>query len=330
MSSNNQLGAVALDIGGTKIAAGVVLWPSGEILRRTVVPTQPSRGGEPVLKDTLSLASDLRKWALSQGIQVAGIGAGVAELVDRDGNIASSCTIAWRGIPVQRELSRIAPAQVDSDVRVAALGEAIFGAGQRQSHFIYITVGTGISYCLVKDGRPYKGARGNAIALASSALSTTCTSCGAKLRPVLEEFASGPAIAKRFGQHQEKMSGSGPATVEGAHEVFRAASEGNDVAIEILTSAGEALGVSAAFLVNVLDPGLIVVGGGVGLAGGLYWDAFERACREHIFADSSRTLPITAAKLGVDAGLVGAGAIVFTQSRSSKANIAHETESKHS
>src|SRR4030095_3924037 len=85
-------------------------------------------------------------------------------------------------------------------------------------------------------------------------------------------------------------------------------------AIEILTSAGEALGVSAAFLVNVLDPGLIVVGGGGGLAGGLYWDAFERACREHIFADSSRTLPITPAKLGIDAGLVGAGAIVFTQS----------------
>src|SRR5262249_13723738 len=157
--------------------------------------------------------------------------------------------------------------------RVAALAEAIFGAGQRESHFIYITVGTGISYCLVKDGSPYKGARGNAIVLASSALTTTCTRCGAKLRPVLEEFASGPAIAKRFGQHQEKMSAT---TVECAHEVFRAASEGNRFAIEILTSAGEALGVSAAFLVNVLDPASIVVGGGVGLAGGLYWDAFER------------------------------------------------------
>jgi glucokinase len=314
MSSNHQLGAIALDIGGTKIAAGVVSWPSGEILKRTVVPTQPSRGGEPVLKDTLNLAADLRKWALSQDIRVAGIGAGVAELVDCDGNIASSCTIAWHEIPVQRELSRIAPARVESDVRVAALAEAIFGAGQRQSHFIYITVGTGISCCLVKDGQPYKGARGNAIVLASSALSTTCTSCGAKLRPVLEEFASGPAIAKRFGQHRRKSANGPTATVESAHEVFRAASEGNDVAIEILTSAGEALGVSAAFLVNVLDPGLIVVGGGVGLAGGLYWDAFERACREHIFADSSRTLPITPAKLGIDAGLVGAGAIVFTQS----------------
>jgi glucokinase len=331
MSSNKPRGAIALDIGGTKIAAGIVLWPSGEILKRTVVPTRPSRGGEPVLRDTLSLASDLQKWALSQAIHIAGIGAGVAELVDCDGNVTSSCTIAWREVPVQQELSRIAPARVESDVRVAALAEAFFGAGQQQSDFIYITVGTGISYCLVKDGRPYKGARGNAIALASSALSTTCTHCGARLRPVLEEFASGPAIAKRFAQQQEKISADGPAgTGEGAHEVFRAASEGDLVAIEILTSAGEALGVSAAFLVNVLDPGLIVVGGGVGLAGGVYWDAFERACRQHIFAESTRTLPIIPAKLGVDAGLVGAGAIVFTQSTRSQANIVHETESKHS
>jgi glucokinase len=317
MSNSRKTGAIALDVGGTKIAAGVVLWPSGAILNRTVVLTRANRGGKPVLEDTLALAGDLHAWARTQDIRVAGIGAGVAELVDRDGNVASSCTIAWRGIPVQRELSRIAPAQVESDVRTAALAEAIFGAGQGQSHFVYITVGTGISHCLVENGRPFKGARGNAIALASSPLSTTCSCCGAKLRPVLEEFASGPAIARRFGQRQQELipDGAGPA-IESAHEVFLAAGEGDELAKEILASAGEALGVSAAFLVNVLDPGLLVVGGGVGLAGGLYWDAFEKACRQHIFADSSRTLPIARAKLGVDAGLVGAGAIVFTQSES--------------
>ena len=309
MSNNKQLAAVALDIGGTKLAAGVLLWPSGEILKRTVIPTQPSRGGEAVLKDTLNLANDLKDWAHSQLIDVAGIGAGVAELVDCNGNVASSSTIAWSDIPVQQHLSRIAPARVESDVRAAALAEAIFGAGQRQDLFIYITVGTGISYCLVQNGRPYKGARGNAIALASSALSTTCENCGAKLRPVLEEFASGPAIAKRFSQSQEKTSANGQ--IDQAQEVFRAASEGSEVAIRVLTSAGEALGVSAAFLVNVLDPNLIVVGGGLGLAGGWYWHAFERACREHIFADNSRALPIVPAKLGLDAGLIGAGATVF-------------------
>jgi glucokinase len=318
MNSKRQFGAIGLDIGGTKIAAGIVLWPSGEILNRTIIPTHPTRGGEAVLKDTLDLARQLHDWARLQQIEVSGIGAGVAELVDCHGNVTSSCTIDWRDRPVQQRLSEIAPAQVESDVRAAAVGEAIFGAGRGHSLFVYITVGTGISYCLVQDAQPFKGAKGNAIVMASSPLSTACTHCGAKLRPVLEEFASGPAIAKRFAQDQERKS------AETCEEVFRAASNGDKDAIEILTSAGEALGVSAAFLVNVLDPEMIVMGGGLGTARGLYWDAFERSCREHIFADNSRGLPIVTATLGVDAGLVGAAAVVFAQQRR-RPNYVYET-----
>jgi glucokinase len=319
MNNKQRLGAIGLDIGGTKIAAGVVLWPSGQVLDRTIISTNPTRGGDAVLRDTLDLATQLNDRARLEGIEIAGIGAGVAELVDCDGNVTSSCTIDWSGRPVQEKLSGIAPAQVESDVRTAALAEAIFGAGRGHRLFAYITVGTGISYCLVVDGRPLKGAKGNAITLSSSPLSTVCTHCGARLRPVLEEFASGPAVAKRFAQARESAESST------AEEVFRAASGGNRAAIEILTSAGEALGVSAAFLVNVLDPEIMVVGGGLGMAGGLYWDAFERSCREHIFADNSRNLPIVTAKLGTDAGLVGAAAIVFTQQHNARAGYVYDS-----
>src|SRR5712691_4622311 len=235
LHNKQQLGAIGLDIGGTKIAAGVVLWPSGEILRRTIIPTTPPRGGEAVLKDTHDLAGQLHAWARGERIVVAGIGAGVAELVDCEGNVTSSCTIDWRDRPVQQRLSEIAPAQVESDVRAAAVGEAIFGAGRGHPLFVYVTVGTGISYCLMQNGRPLKGAKGNAITMASSPLSTVCTHCGTKLRPVLEEFASGPAIAMRFAQGH---NGEPTKTCE---EVFRAASNGNKNAIEILISAGEAL-----------------------------------------------------------------------------------------
>lgn len=318
MNSKQQFGAIGLDIGGTKIAAGVVLWPSGEILRRTIIPTNPKRGGEAVLKDTLELAKQLHLWAQGERIHVTGIGAGVAELVDCDGNVTSSCTIDWSGRPVQQKLSEIVPAQVESDVRAAAEGEAVFGAGRGHPLFIYVTVGTGISYCLMQNGQPLKGVNGNAITMASSPLSTVCTHCGTKLRPVLEEFASGPAIAKRFAHAKNKE------LAETCEDVFRAASNGDNDALAILTSAGEALGVSVAFLVNVLDPGMIVVGGGLGTAGGLYWDAFERSCREHIFSDNSRGLPIVTAKLGIDAGLVGAAAVIFAQQHR-KENYAYET-----
>lgn len=321
MSNKPQLGAIGLDIGGTKIAAGVVLWPSGEVLQRTVVPTNPARGGDAVLKDTLDLARQLHAWAESQGIEVNGIGAGVAELVDCEGNVTSSCTIQWRGLPVQQELSRVAPATVESDVRAAALAEAVFGAGQEHRNFVYITVGTGISYCLVQDGRPFKGARGNAIMLASSPLTTVCSHCGTKLRPVLEEFASGPGMARRFAEARGKVQANG-SHAGGCEEVFRAAANNDPSALEILTSSGEALGVSTAFLINVLDPEIVVVGGGLGMAGGAYWDSFERACREHIFADTSREVPIVTAKLGVDAGLIGAGAAVFSGPRANSPSYA--------
>jgi glucokinase len=322
MNSKQQLGAIGLDIGGTKIAAGVVLWPSGEILQRKILPTRPTRGGQAVLKDSLDLARQLYDWARMEGIEVAGIGAGVAELVDCDGNVTSSCTIHWRGVPVQARLSEIALAQVESDVRAAAVAEGMFGAGRGHRLFAYVTVGTGISSCLVQDGRPLKGAKGNAITLSSSPLSTVCTHCGAKLRPVLEEFASGPAIAKRFAQAPKEQNRE---SAESCEEVFRAASNGDKAATDILTSAGEALGVSVAFLVNVLDPEMVVVGGGLGMAGGLYWEAFQRSCREHIFSDDSRALPLVPAKLGTDAGLVGAGAIIFAQQQRNKATYAYET-----
>ena len=318
MNNEPQRGAIGLDIGGTKIAAGIVLWPSGEILRRTIIPTSPKRGGDAVLRDTLDLARQLRDWARQEQVEVTGIGAGVAELVDCDGNVTSSCTIDWSGRPVREELSAIAPAQVESDVRAAAVGEAIFGAGRGRRLFAYITVGTGISCCLMQDGQPLKGARGNAITLASSPLSTVCTRCGTRLRPVLEEFASGPAIARRFAQASKREA------METCEEVFLAASRQDGDAIAILTSAGEALGVSAAFLVNVLDPEILVVGGGLGTAGGIYWEAFEKSCREHIFGDSSRGLPIVKAQLGADAGLVGAAAVVLAQQHP-RENHAYET-----
>jgi glucokinase len=319
MNHKQRIGAIGLDIGGTKTAAGIVLWPTGEILHRTVNPTTPQRGGEAVLHDVLALAGRLREIAEQEEIRIAAIGAGVAELVDCDGNVTSSCTIAWRGLPVQEKLSRIAPARVESDVRAAAAGEATFGAGQGKRSFVYITVGTGISYCLMQNGQPLKGANGNAILMASSALSTVCTQCGAKLHPVLEEYASGPAIARRFAQAK------GTDSLGDCQGVFRAASNGDHDAIEILNLAGEALGVGAAFLINVLDPEMIILGGGLGTAGGIYRESFERSCREHIFAENSRGVSIVSAKLGIDAGVIGAAAIAMTEQKDKERNYAYET-----
>ena len=292
--------AVGIDVGGTKIAAGLVAFPSGRVLSRRKIATRPERGGEAVLTDALALVEELIGDSRDMDLDFVGVGVGVAELVDREGRVTSDHTIAWRGIEVGERFGEFGPVVIDADVRTAALGEAHFGSGVALGSFVYVSVGTGIGSCLVRDGRPWAGARGNALIMASSPLTTVCTECNASTHPILEEFASGAAIVKRF-----KAAGGRADSGEG---VFDAAGSGNEEAIGILVSSGNALGVSIAFLVNVLDPDAIVVGGGIGLAGGVYWDRLESSMREHIWAESSRTLPIVEAGLGVDSGFVGAAA----------------------
>jgi glucokinase len=297
-NSNLDRFAIGVDVGGTKIAAGLVALDSGAVLERRVIPTHAGRGGAAVLADVVATAEALAANASARGRQVCGVGIGVPELVDLAGNVASDHTIAWRGTPVRERLEHLAPAVVESDVRAHALAEARYGAGRPYQLFVFVTVGTGISCCLVQDGVPYAGAHGNALVLASSPVTTTCTTCGTVLRPVLEEFGAGPALVERYNR-------LGGRRAERAEDVLGAAVAGEADARTIVATAGEALGVSVGWLVNVLDPQAVIVGGGLGLAGGLYWARFVVATRAHIWADTSRDVPILTAELGPDAGLIG-------------------------
>lgn len=278
-----------------------MLFPEGQVVARLVIPTRPHREAREVLQDTLDLASGLIREAESTGRTVEGIGAGVAELVNGDGEITSAHTLPWRGLPVRQTLSQLAPAVVEADVRVAALGEAMYGAGRGYESFVYITVGTGISYSLVLEGQPYAGAHGNALLLASGATSHTCPHCGERSTMVLEDYASGPAIARRYAA----TAGGDRVTGE---DVIRAANAGDPIAIGIAANAGTALGVAVGFLVNVLDPQAVVVGGGLGSCGGHYWQSFVESTRAHVWAETSRGIPIVMGDLGLDAGIVGAAA----------------------
>jgi glucokinase len=293
--------AIGLDVGGTKIAGGVVARATGQVLAHRSIPTAPERGGAAVLRDALALAETLLADAAALGVAIGGIGVGVPELVDRQGTITSGHAITWRGVPVRELFSQLAPSAVVSDVRAHALAEARYGAGRHYRLFVFVTVGTGISSCLVQDGVPYAGARGNALILASSPISTTCTACGAKLRPVLEEFAAGPALVARYNQDSARK-------VQRGQDVLAAATAGDQVARHVVITAGAALGVGVGWLINVLDPAAVIVGGGLGLAGGMYWESFVAATRAHVWADTSRDLPIQMAALGPDAGLIGAAA----------------------
>ncbi len=286
--------AIGIDVGGTKIAAGVVDLgtENGAILMRVQRPTAPQRGGEMVLADVLALARDLQVSVKQAGGEIAAVGLGVCELVSHCGEITSDFTIEWKGVAVQAALTEIAPAVVEADVRAHALAEAAYGAGRGSDPLVFTSVGTGISACLVQGGVPFVGARGNALVLATGPISIAAPD-GALQSFVLEEYASGSALARRYG-------------VERTEEIFAAAQRGEERARTMLHDAGWLLGGALGWLASVLDPAAIVVGGGLGSAPGPYWDALVAGVRAHIWSDATRALDVRQATLGNDAGIIGA------------------------
>ena len=296
--------ALGIDVGGTKIAAGVVSFPEGRVCSQRLIPTEPSRGGETVLNDVVRLAEELTAEAEALGQKVKGIGLGLCELVDPAGRILSANCVRWQDQPVADRLSRLAPVVIEADVRAAALAEALFGAGRSLRIFLYVTVGTGISSCLVIDGHPFVGARGATGTMASSPMSLTCEKCGHVSHRTLEEIASGPALAARLNARR-------PGAAKNGKDVLAAVAAGDADAREVVRSAGESLESTIGLLVNVLDPEAVIVGGGLGLSEGPYWESFIASTRRHIWSEVHRNLPFLQATTGQNAGIIGAAATAW-------------------
>jgi glucokinase len=288
--------AIGVDVGGTKIAAGLLDVATGEAGARRTVPTRVENGGSGALDDTVALA---RALAVEAPGPIAAIGVGVPELVDPAGRTVSAQTLAWGDLPVAARLGEIAPVTIEADVRAAALAEARLGAGRTFADFAYVSVGTGVSSTLVIGGRPYAGVRGGALVLATGPVTVPCPRCGASISFVLEDYASGRAIAARYSAATGMLA-------SGADVVVAAAGTDDAAARKIVTSAAEALGSAIGWLVNVADPAAVVVGGGLGSAPGLFWDCLVAATRRHVWNDAARSLPILHAQLGPDAGWIGA------------------------
>ncbi len=315
--------AIAIDVGGSKIAAGLVEVATGSVTARRHAATAAWRGGDAVLADVVRLVAELSAVSAEP---TSAVGIAVAELVDLHGKIQSDQTIDWRGLDLA-EAVRVAGRSVviSSDVRAGALAEARLGAGISKDPFIYVSVGSGISSTLVIGGRPYAGARGNAIVAASGTFTHVCPLCGESVGVAPEQVASGHGMIERFGQMRPGTA------VESVVDIAAAAAIGDVDAAMVLGQGGRMLGVIVARLVDVLDPEVVVVGGGLGLGlglrhgseGGDYHEGFVASVRSHIWAENGRDVPILPAALGVDAVLIGAAIIAADAPRMAEAS---ETE----
>ncbi len=309
--------AVGVDVGGTKLAAGLVA-ADGSVVERVRRDT-PADERDAIVPLIAEVARDLVD---RHGLSRVPVGVGAAGLVDRDGTVRFAPNIAWVDYPLRAELQALldGPVTVDNDANVAAWGEYRAGAGTAAGDsLVMLTLGTGVGGGLVLEGALMRGANGLAAEFGHVIVDEGGPRCSCGNRGCLEPLASGTAIGRiaRVGL----ADGSAPAgstlravprdEVTGK-SVTVAAHAGDAYAASVLATAGFWLGVGISSLVDALDPALVVVGGGAIQAGELLLEPARAAAAERILGRRHRTVaPIVRAQLADDAGLVGAALLAL-------------------
>lgn len=303
--------AVGIDIGGTKVAAGVVD-PAGRVLART-------RGDTPAHDAVLTrsvIVDAVRE--LAAGYPVTAVGIGAAGWIDASrGVVRFAPHLAWRDEPLRDDVASAVdlPVVIENDANAAAWAEHRFGAGAGHGSLLLVTVGTGIGGGLVLDGRLVRGAHGYAGEPGHQVAVPDGEPCGCGRRGCLERYASGRALIRyaRAGAVEDPAAAAGlielagdPELITGA-QVTTAARAGDKVARSAFDQVGTWLGSALADLVQVLDPELIVIGGGVADAGDLLLSPTRDAYRQALGRRGGLpAAPLRAARLGSIAGVVGA------------------------
>lgn len=305
--------AIGVDIGGTKIAAGVV-GGDGEILERRRVPSPMGMGA--TLGAVEGLVAELR--AAHGGVVALGVGA--AGLVEwPEGVVRFALNNGYEDVPMRRHLAAVTGLAtiVDNDANAAAWGEVSFGAGERHDHVVMLTLGTGIGGGLVLGGQLYRGASGLGAEVGHLIVDPHGPRCGCGNQGCFEAMASGTALGRLARgaiagapgcRLAELAPPEGPIPGE---VVCQAAREGDALARALLGEVGHWLGVGIASLVNLFEPQTVVIGGGLADAYDLMAPSLHGSLSRYVYARDHRTLPhIVPARLA-DAGLVGAAALAL-------------------
>jgi len=303
---------IGVDIGGTKVAAGVVD-AAGAVLARTRQRT-PSSNPDAVEDVIATCVEQLRR-----DHEVTAVGIGAAGFIDHArGVVLVAPNLAWRDEPLRDAVAdRVGlPVVVDNDANTAAWAEYRFGAGRGEHHLVVVTVGTGIGGGIVLGGELYRGRWGIAAEFGHMQLSQSGRRCGCGQHGCWEQYCSGRALLHEareiadvqpgYGKRLLELGDGRPEGIE-APEVTAAAREGDPAALDCFEEIGTWLGVGLAALAATLDPGAFVIGGGVSEAGELLLAPARRVFAERLTGTGARPrADIRLAALGNEAGLVGA------------------------
>jgi glucokinase len=304
---------IGVDIGGTKVAAGVVD-ESGRILvsDKRETPAQDPKATEDTIADAINDLTGSRP-----GIAAAGIGA--AGFIDQErATVLFAPNLAWREEPIKAELEKRVglPIVVENDANAAAWGETKFGAGRGEDHVVCVTVGTGIGGGIVLDGQLYRGHWGLAGEFGHMQVVPGGLRCGCGNKGCWEQYASGNALVREGRELAQSgaplantlldLAGGDVSAITGPL-ITQAAKDGDPTSIELLEDAGRWLGVGLASLAAAFDPGCFIIGGGVSDAEDLLLGPARESFHRSLVGRGYRPeAEIKIAALGPEAGVVGA------------------------
>ncbi len=306
--------AIAVDLGGTQFrVAAVTQHP--RILHRFAEPTRADAEPNVVISDIARVVAHARERI--PGSSVIGLGVTAPGPLDHETGVVFQAPNlpTWRDVPLADELRRRTglPVLLGNDANLAALAEARCGAGAGAKHLVYVTVSTGIGSGFVVHGKLLLGAHGAAAEAGHMTLALDGPLCGCGNHGCLEAYASGTGLVNRA--RDAMAAGRGTSLAElgaelDARDIALAAAQGDSLARELIEQAGVALGLGIRNLLHLLDPEIVVIGGGVSRIGPPLWDPMRRIVESDALSVYRRDLRIVPAALGDDSGLLGAGLLV--------------------
>jgi glucokinase len=310
---------LALDIGGTKLAGGVVT-PAGEMLREQTSATDPAATPGDVIEALLELSGQVLAGAGLRLHDLSAVGISFGGPVDYPNGLVITChhLAGWEGVPLRDIIAERTdlPTVMDNDANAAALGELVFGAGRGCRHLIYVTVSTGIGAGLVIDGKVHRGANSMAGELGHTHLVPYGPKCTCGRLGCLESVASGWAVAKAAQDALDTGAASALRSVPRADLSARHVMEmaqTDALAARIVNQAGEYLGLGMARAVNLLNPDVVAIGGGISQAGEVLMAPVRRGFARYVMPETAQGVRIVTSELSPRWGLFGAAALALRE-----------------
>ena len=309
--------SVGVDLGGTNITIALVDM-KGKIKNKVKISTQIDKNPNFVMKTIIeNIKLIIKDIPLKQ---IIGIGVGAAGQIDHArGIIQFSPNLHWRNVPIVREIKKKInlPVSLDNDANVACFGEFLFGAGRGAKHIICVTLGTGVGGGIIIDGKIYRGANGSAGEIGHITVHANGRKCNCGNHGCMEAYVGAPHIKERAiekiksGRHSIVVKLVNGSLAKITPKILEEAALYKDrLALEIWEETGRYLGIGIASLINIFNPEKIVIGGGVANAGKFIFDPLCRTIQERALPIASQDTKVVRAKLGEEAGVIGAAMLV--------------------